>query len=92
MNDSSWIRSARFYVWCMLSVKLFLGGNLAFFDGHLKAALLFVFCRLVAQYFPRYAQKDLYRLGLIYLVPLSIVLWLTTMLILGVARSGGANV
>ena len=73
-------------------MKLFLGGSLFYLDGHFKAIALFLLCRLAGQYFPRYMQKDLFRLSMIYLIPLSGVLWLVTMLFLGALRSGGANV
>jgi hypothetical protein len=90
-RQSRWIDSARFYIWCALAAQLFLGGSLFFIDLHLKAILLFVGFRLAAQYFPRYTQKDMFRLGVIYLIPIAVVFWLLVMIIHGVWVSGGLN-
>lgn len=87
-----WIESVRFYIWCVLAAQLFLGGSLFFFDLHLKAFALFMSFRLFAQYFPRYTQRDVFRIGVIYLIPISVVLWLLVALVHGVWVSGGFNV
>ena len=87
-----WFRSARFYLWCLLSSKLFLGGELFVFDLYIKATLLFVLFRLVAIYFPLYRQKDLLKIALLYLIPLSIALWLMVMIAHGMLAAGGGNV
>jgi hypothetical protein len=80
MERRSWVESARFYAWTMLATRVFLGGGDWFFDFHLKAALVYVFSRLFAIYFPRFRQNDLIRLSIIYLFPLTGVIWLVTML------------
>ena len=71
-----WAGSARFYLWSLLSAKLFLGGSWFVFDLHIKAAILFVVFRLFAIYFPKYQQKDVLKIGMFYLIPLSVALWL----------------
>ena len=90
-RQSRWIESARFYIWCALASQLFLGGSLFFVDLHVKAVLLFVGFRLAAQYFPRYTQRDVFRLGVTYLIPIAVVLWLIAMMIHGAMISGGLN-
>jgi hypothetical protein len=91
-RHSRWIDSARFYIWCALATQLFLGGGQYGVDLHLKAGSLFIGFRLVAQYFPRYTQKDVFRLSVIYFVPTAVVLWLLTMVIHGIWVSGGLGV
>jgi hypothetical protein len=83
-----WILSARFYVWSMVATQLFLGGGFFFLDFHLKAAGIFILFRLVGVYFPRYQQKDFLRLGILYLVPVTVVLWLVVMIAHGVLAGG----
>jgi|GEM_PF-2391749 len=90
-ESSRWIDSARFYIWCAVAAQLFLGGSAFFVDLHLKAAALFVFFRLLAQYFPRYTQKDVFRLGVVYLIPIALVLWFWVTIVHGVWASGGFN-
>jgi hypothetical protein len=86
-----WVQSVRFYIWSMLCVKLFLGGGDYFIDLHLKTAVLYVACRLAGIYFPKFQQRDLLRVGILYLLPITGLVWLTVILY-GVFESGGMNV
>ena len=88
-KKTGWIDSARFYAWSMLTTQLFLGGGFFFFDFHLKAAFLYLACRLCGIYFPRFYHKDLLRVSILYLLPLTGLLWLFAMLTYGVL--GAAN-
>jgi hypothetical protein len=76
-----WLRSARFFVWSLVTAQLFLGGNLLGLDLYVKGAGLYVFFRLVGQYFPKYAQEDWTRVALLYLIPLTFFLFLGVALI-----------
>lgn len=87
----SWINSARFYAWSMLSTKLFLGGGAFFIDFHLKAGFLYYCCRLFGIYFPKFYHKDLIRISVLYLFPVTGLLWLFAMLVYGVT-GGSAHV
>ena len=84
-----WLHSARFYGWSMLATKLFLGGGSFFIDFHIKVAILYVACRLFGLYFPKFYHKDLLRISILYLFPLTGVLWLFAMLTYGIL--GGAT-
>ena len=86
-----WIESARFYVWSMLCVKMFLGGGDYFIDFHLKTAALYLFCRVAGIYFPKFHQKDLLRISVAYLFPITGLLWLSVVL-LGVLELGASHV
>jgi hypothetical protein len=86
-----WIESARFYVWSMLCVKMFLGGGDYFVDFHLKAAALYLFCRVAGIYFPKFHQRDLLRISVAYLFPITGLLWLSVLL-LGVLELGANRV
>ncbi|NDF14145.1 hypothetical protein EB061_02340 [bacterium] len=92
MERRSWIESARFYAWTMLATRVFLGGGELFLDFHLKAALVYVFSRLFAIYFPRFRQKDLMRLSILYLFPVTGVVWLVSMLLFALFSGGGGHV
>jgi hypothetical protein len=88
----SWIESARFYAWTMLATRIFLGGGEWFIDFHLKVALVYGFSRLFAIYFPRFRQKDLLRLSILYLFPVTGVVWLVSMLLFALISGGVSNV
>ena len=89
---TGWIPSARFYVWSLITAKLFLGGGEWFFDIHLKAAALYLSSRIFGIYFPGVHQKDLLRISIIYLFPITGALWLVAMLWYAVSGGGGAGV
>jgi hypothetical protein len=82
--ENTWTKSLRFYVWCMVSAHLFLGGSVFFLDLHVKAAALFVICRLMGQYFPKFTQRDLFRVSVLYLIPMVSLLWAVAMLFFGI--------
>jgi hypothetical protein len=86
-----WIESVRFYIWSMLCVKLFLGGGDFFVDFHLKAAALYLFCRVAGIYFPTFHQRDLLRISVAYLFPITGLLWLSVLL-LGALELGAGHV
>jgi hypothetical protein len=92
MEKRSWIESARFYAWTMLATRVFLGGGEWFLDFHLKAAIVYVFSRLFAIYFPRFRQKDLMRLSILYLFPMTGVIWLVSMLLFALLGGGVGHV
>lgn len=83
-----WIESARFYVWSLLSAKMFLGGSVLFFDFHLKAAFLYIACRLLGMYVPTFFHRDLVRVSILYLLPVTGLLWLIAMLLHGMSSDG----
>jgi hypothetical protein len=87
-EKSGWLPSARFYVWSLLTAKLFLGGGEWFFDIHFKAAVLYLGSRIFGIYFPGFHQKDLLRISIIYLFPITGALWLMAMLWFGVIGGG----
>ncbi len=91
VREQSWLQSARFYGWCMVATHLFLKGNLFILDGHLKSAVLFVACRLLGRYFPAYSKQDLFRISLVYLLPMAIALWLFSAIIFGLVSYGGSH-
>jgi hypothetical protein len=76
----TWIESARFYAWSMVTARVFLGDGSFFFDFHLKAALLYFSFRLVGAYFPAFRQKDFLRILVLYGFPLTGILWLIAMM------------
>ena len=82
-KKTGWLQSARFYGWSMLATKLFLGGGSFFIDFHIKAAILYVLCRLFGVYFPKFHHRDLLRISILYLFPLTGILWLFAMLTYG---------
>jgi hypothetical protein len=88
LEPRGWIPSARFYVWSLLTAKLFLGGGQWFLDFHAKAAALYLGSRIFGIYFPRFHQKDLLRISIIYLFPITGALWLLAMLWFAVAGGG----
>jgi hypothetical protein len=88
----SWIRSARFYAWSMLTTKVFLGGGDYFFDFQIKTMVLFLCSRLLAIYFPSVRQKDLLRVSILYFLPITGVLWLVMMMIRALMGEGGLSV
>ncbi|MBU6153065.1 MAG: NADH-quinone oxidoreductase subunit H [Bdellovibrionales bacterium] len=90
LERASWLESVRFYGWCMVTVRLFLGGGEYFLDFNLKAGLLFLVSRLFAIYFPRLRQEDLLRVSMTYLLPLTGVFWLVVMLAFAL-MSGGSG-
>ncbi len=92
LDKKGWLQSARFYVWSMLTAKLFLGGGEYFFDFHLKATILYLGFRICGIYFPRFHQKDLLRISILYLFPITGVLWLIAMLGFALFEPGGARV
>ena len=88
----SWIESARFYVWSMLCAKMFLGGGDYFVDLHLKSAAIYLAFRIAGIYFPKYHQRDLLRVSILYLFPITGLLWLFAVVLYGVLESGVAHV
>lgn len=91
-KKTGWVDSARFYAWSMLATKLFLGGGEFFIDLHIKAAVLYLIFRTFGIYFPKFQQRDLLRISILYLFPITGLIWLVAMLINGVIEGGGANV
>ncbi len=87
-----WLRSARFYVWSIFCVQLFLAGGDSFVLTHVKAGLLYLVFRAIGFYFPNYQQKDLLRISILYLFPVTGIVWLLAMLLFGVIESGVVNV
>lgn len=85
----TWIESARFFAWSLLSAQLFLGGGSLVFDHYLKAAFLYLLCRVVGVYFPRVYHKDLLRVSILYLFPIAGLAWLLAMLAFGVMEGAG---
>jgi hypothetical protein len=79
-DKRTWIESARFYAWSMVTARVFLGGGSFFVDFHLKAAALYLSFRLVGVYFPAFRQKDFLRIVVLYGFPLTGVLWLVVMM------------
>jgi len=86
-----WVESVRFYLWSMLCAKLFLGGGSYYFDFHLKAAAIYLIFRVSGIYFPRLHQRDLLRVAILYLFPITGLLWLFAMLY-GLVEGGVLNV
>lgn len=80
-----WTESLRFYIWSMLCVQLFMGGGFLLVDLHLKAAIIYWAFRVAGIYFPRFQQRDLLRIGILYLFPLTGLLWLAVMLYGGIS-------
>lgn len=76
-----WLESSRFFVWSLLSAKIFLGGSWFVFDFYVKAAALYLISRLIGQYFPRYAQADLFRIMIVYFIPVVSFLFLLSAVI-----------
>jgi hypothetical protein len=91
LERRSWIQSVRFYAWSMLTTKVFLGGGDYFVDFHLKCGAIYIASRLIAIYFPRFRQKDLLRISIFYLFPLTGVIWLLMMLVFALIQSGGVS-
>jgi hypothetical protein len=87
-----WIQSARFYVWSMLCVKMFLGGGDYFIDLHLKSAVIYLAFRVAGIYVPNFQQRDLLRVSILYLFPITGILWLFAVVLYGVMESGAAHV
>lgn len=87
-KKTGWIDSARFYAWSMLAAKLFLGGGAFFIDLHVKAAALYLIFRTFGIYFPKYQQRDLLRISILYLFPITGLVWLVAMLIHGMIEAG----
>lgn len=76
-----WLKSSRFFVWSLLSTEIFLGGSWFALDFYLKALAIYLVSRLIGQYFPKYAQADLFRIGILYLVPITFFLFLVSAVI-----------
>ena len=91
-RNPSWIASARFYAWSMLTTKIFLGGGDYFFDFQIKAMVLYLCSRLLAIYFPSFRQKDLLRISILYLFPITGILWLFMMVVRALMGEGGLGV
>ena len=91
-HRTGWVESARFYAWSMLGTKLFLGGGVFFFDLHLKSIVIYLVFRVFGIYFPTFHQRDLLRIGILYLFPITALLWLVAMLAFGMIQAGGAHV
>jgi hypothetical protein len=87
-----WIESARFYVWSMLGAKMFLGGGDYFVDFHLKSAAIYMAFRVAGIYLPKFQQRDLLRVSILYLIPITGLLWLFSVVFYGVLESGVAHV
>ncbi len=81
LEKRTWIESARFYAWSMVTARVFLGGGSVFFDFHLKAAVLYLAFRLLGAYFPAFRQKDFLRIVVLYGFPLTGILWLVVMMV-----------
>jgi len=91
LEKASWLESVRFYGWCMVTTRVFLGGGEYFFDTNLKASALFMGSRVLAVYFPRMRQKDLLKIGIMYFLPLTGALWLMVMLVMALTAGGGVD-
>jgi hypothetical protein len=76
-----WLKSSRFFVWSLLSTEIFLGGSWFMLDFYLKALAIYLVSRLAGQYFPKYAQADLFRIGILYLIPMTFFLFLVSAVI-----------
>jgi hypothetical protein len=87
-EGTSWLGSARFYAWSMVTVKVFLGGGGYFVDFQLKAASIYLFSRIVAVYVPSFRQQDLLRVAILYLFPLTGMVWLAVVLARGLLAGG----
>jgi hypothetical protein len=87
-----WLESARFYVWSMLCAKMFLGGGDYFIDFHLKAAAIYMAFRVAGIYLPKFQQRDLLRVSILYLFPITGLLWLFAVVLYGILESGVTHV
>jgi hypothetical protein len=92
IDRSGWLYSARFYVWSLLTAKLFLGGGEWFVDIQAKAAALYLGARIFGIYFPGFRQKDLLRISIIYLFPITGALWLAAMICFALIGGGISGV
>lgn len=83
---NGWIKSFRFYVWSMIAAELFMGGGEVGIDLHAKAAGMYMVFRLFGNYLQTFYSRDLVRVCVVYLFPISGVLWMVTELV-GVLRN-----
>jgi len=91
-TNPTWMGSARFYAWSMLTTQVFLGGGDYFFDFQIKSIGLYLCSRLLAIYVPTLRQKDLLRVSILYLLPMTGILWLLMMVIRVLTGEGGMSV
>jgi hypothetical protein len=100
--NSGWIRSARFYIWSLLSVSIFLGSGwlietwvplLSFITLHFKAAVVFIICRLIGLYFPKYSQQEAQQALLVFLIPTAMAVLILSWLLrcYFMLQAGGFN-
>jgi hypothetical protein len=71
-----WFKSSRFFVWCMLAARLFLGDVGFGLDFFIKSIMIYLGFRMLGQYFPKFSQADLFRISVIYFIPVVFFLFL----------------
>lgn len=86
-----WFDAVPFYVWCALASVFFLGAGQSPVVMIVAPVILFVGCRLLLSYFPRFEQKDLLRLSVFYFIPVTVSLWFATLLFVSAIFSGGGS-